>query len=111
MRASIAAPVLVALGLSTTPAAAVDIIRGSAVGAADTQVATVTQEGGIQVHRGAASKPRTRSVPQPQEIRLIGGDNLWIVDGDKVVGCEIRPSTQVATNLIRCSKRKLSILR
>ncbi len=107
----IALPILIAAVLGTTPALAhPELFRG---GNADTKVATVTTEGGIQVFRGPGSKPTIRPVPKPRPIRLGNGENLWIVDSanKKITGCELRNSTQVATSIIRCTTRKLSVLR
>ncbi|MHA1563700.1 MAG: hypothetical protein ACTSX7_00185, partial [Alphaproteobacteria bacterium] len=92
---------------------AVDLLRGSAVGASNTQIATVSNEGGIQVFRGAGSKPKTRPIPKPQTISVVGGDNLWFIDRAKrkITGCEIRTGTQVGSSQIRCTTRRLSVLR
>lgn len=113
MRAVIAIPILVAAALSAAPAAAAELFTGSAVGSTAAKAATVTNEGGIQVFRGPGSKPNRRPAPEPQPIRLVHGENLWIVDSanKKVTGCELRNSTQVATSIIRCTTRKLSVLR
>ncbi len=110
----IALPILIATILATSPALAhTELLRGSTVGSTDTKVATVTSQGGIQVFRGAGSKPTARPSPKPRHNRVTAGENLWIVNSadKKITGCEIRNSTQVAKSLIRCTTRKLSALR
>ena len=114
MRSLKALPILLAATLVAAPALAhPDLLRGSAVGFSNTKIATVSTEGGIQVFRGAGSQPRTRPVPKPQTIRVVGGDNIWLIDRAKrkITGCEIRNSTQVGASQIRCTTRRLSALR
>lgn len=98
------------------------------VGSASATAQTITQNGGVSVHRGIDAAADQRRVskarsgvtvyrgssntpapvsapaePQPQ-LQVRGGKNLWIVDpaSGEVVGCDLR-RTFYGTREVRCS--------
>ncbi len=90
---------LMALPTASGLAAGVDVTRGSAPSAVS----------GVTVLRGEPSMPtgseaaELRPTPTPPPV---GGNKLWLVDGDRLVACRMVSTVMVGGRAIQCASRR-----
>lgn len=89
---------------------AVTIYRG-----AQAETVRFDNRAGVTVVRGQpaaqSAEPLVRHAAWHALGRTVAGDTLWIVDGktERLLACELRPTTQVGERRIRCVERALPV--
>jgi hypothetical protein len=94
---------LAVLALMTLPTVSA-LAAGVAVDRGSGPVATA----GVTVLRGEPSRPKGSGAAEPEAVpapTVIGGDKVWLVDGDRLVACRMVDTIMVGVRAVQCASR------